>query len=190
MINDYSELIIEAARRSNVEDVGERGAQLVGLAEKMIARKLRTADVEHHLPIYMGINTNGILPKDFVEIKEVFIKGEPIKRITYQQYREEKENGYAILKKWFFSTYPIGYHDLTYYGALPSLEQHGTNDLLKSEPEIYLQAVLFQIYSAENDIEKASATAAYLNMLIEEANQNHNANQNINREINFKGIIP
>ena len=46
MINDYPELIAEVSARSGATDVVNRAKMFVGMAEKMLSKRLRLAGME------------------------------------------------------------------------------------------------------------------------------------------------
>lgn len=190
MIQDYSELIMEVSRRTGKENISERAGQLVGLAERSISKKLRIIDQEKQSNVTTDGNGIVDIPSDLQEIRSVFVNDKKIDRKSINVVLEKNQDGFAVLGRKLHSSYKNQEHKILYFADIPSLEVNDTNFLLQSDPEIYLQAVMFQIYSAENDIEKATTINAYLNLLIDETNQVAVANRHQDAIINFEGIMP
>ncbi|WP_420013332.1 phage adaptor protein [Tateyamaria sp.] len=166
MINDYAELITEAAHRTGVTDVASRAKMYVGMAEKALSRRLRVADMEAETTLTTDNPGRVDLPDDYIAARAVFVNKAELPRKSFSQIRQERACGYVIQGSVLHSSERETDHDLAYYAAIPSLEANNTNWLLDAEPELYLQAVIFQIYTAMNDLEKVQATAGYLNTLI------------------------
>lgn len=180
MIKDYSELVTEAAERSGLTDIATRASQYVDFAERMLSKQLRLSDME----TFVTLRTDGegvvSLPVDFQEMRLVKVAGYPIERRTFSYIEERLANeyyreygyggGYAIQGRVMRSFYSDTDHETFYFARIPSLEANSVNWLLEEEPELYLQAVLFQIYTAKSDLAKAQATGAYLASLLEAAN--------------------
>ena len=190
MIKDYSELVIEIARRTGVDDVSDKAGQLVGLAENMISKRLRLNEQQTQTTITTDNFGTANLPDDLQEIVSVAVGNCNLERKSINVILHSKQEGFAVLGRKLHSSHHQVDHSLIYFASVPSLEVNNTNFLLENDPEIYLQAVLFQIYSAENDIDKATTTISYLNLLIEEANQVDSAKRHSGTTINFKGIMP
>lgn len=168
MINDYAELITEAAHRTGVTDVASRAKMYVGMAEKALSKRLRVADTEAETTLTTNSLGRVGLPDDYIAARAVFVNKDELPRKSFSQIRQERACGYAIQGSVLHSSERETDHDLAYYAAIPSLEANDTNWLLDAEPELYLQAVVFQIYTAVNDLEKAQTTAGYLDILIED----------------------
>ena len=171
MINDYAELITEAAHRTGVTDVASRAKMYVGMAEKALSKRLRVADMEAETTLATDNLGRVDLPDDYVAARAVFVNKAELPRKAFSQIRQERACGYVIQGSVLHSSERETDHDLAYYAAIPSLEANNTNWLLDAEPELYLQAVIFQVYTAKSDLEKAQATAGYLNALIEGVTQ-------------------
>ena len=168
MINDYAELITEAAHRTGVTDVASRAKMYVGMAEKALSKRLRVADMEAETTLPTDSLGRVDLPDDYIAARAVFVNTAELPRQSLSQIRQEHASGYVIQGSVLQSSETETDHDLAYYAAIPSLEANDTNWLLKTAPELYLHAVMFQIYTGTNDLEKAQVTAVYLNILIEE----------------------
>lgn len=170
MISDYPELISEATHRSQRSDVVNRAAMYVGMAEKMLSKRLRLTDMLTETTLTTDSSGNVDQPADYQEMSTVHVNGCQIYKKPLAKIIDGTEDGYAVLKSTIRSSYKSMDHDAIYYASLPSLEAANTSWLLDLDPELYVQAVLFQIYTGNNDIEKAQATAGYLAGLVEAAN--------------------
>ncbi|MDP2575384.1 hypothetical protein Q8W40_24525 [Vibrio penaeicida] len=190
MIQDYSELIAEASHRSGVTNIAQRARMLVGMAEKNLSKRLRLANMETVAELTTDANGSASLPSDYQEMRSVRVCGREIKRLPLDVLFEGHQWGFAIQGKALKSSYQSKVHRLVYYAAIPSLEAENTSWLLDDEPELYLHALLFQIYTAINDIDKAQATASYLSQLIESANQADHMYRHAGTRIHLGGIVP
>ncbi len=171
MISDYPELIAEVAERSGVSDVATRAKMYVGMAEKALSKRLRLAEQEKSVELVTDATGAVDLPADFEEIRTILVGDRYIDRKPLEVILRGRQTGYAVEGRVLKSSHALTAHQLVYYASLPGLEANNTNWLLDDEPEIYLHAVLFQVYTAKNDIARAEATAAYLAGLIEAANR-------------------
>ncbi|QAX31311.1 phage adaptor protein [Leisingera sp. NJS204] len=170
MIADYPELIAEVSHRSGVSGVVNRAKMYVGMAERALSKRLRVADMETAATLTTDAQGRAALPADFEAVRMITVPpgvelaARPIASV---QSKYAGRPGYAIQARELLSTVKETDHELAYYAALPSLEADNTNWLLEKESEIYLQAVLFQVYAGENELERAQATAGYLGALID-----------------------
>lgn len=167
MINDYAELIAEASQRTGVTDVASRARMCVGMAEKALSKQLRVADMETETTLTTDSLGRADLPDDYIAARAVFVNTAELPRQSLSQIRQGRACGYVIQGSALQSSEAETAHDLAYYAAIPSLEENDTNWLLEAEPELYLHAVIFQIHTAMNDLEKAQVTAGYVGLLIE-----------------------
>ncbi len=190
MINDYPELIAEVSTRSGVSDVVSRAKMFVGMAEKALSKRLRLANMETATELTTDESGCVDLPADFQEMRSIRVNQQDIERKPLGVVLEGRQSGYAIQAKVLKSTYTSTAHSLVYYAAVPDLEADNTSWLLDDEPELYLQAVLFQVYTANNEIEKAQATAGYLGGLINAANGADHMNRHAGTCINLGNIVP
>ena len=175
MLSDYSELIAEASHRTGVTDVASRTKMYVGMAENALSKRLRVAEMEADAVLTTDATGTVDLPSEYVMARAVFVGKAELVRKTLSQIKQDRACGYVIQGGKFVSSETETEHSLAYYAAIPSLEVNNTNWLLDQEPELYLQAVMFQIYTAANDLEKAQATAAYLNALLQGVTSNDHA---------------
>lgn len=168
MINDYSDLITEAVHRTGATGVSNRAGMYVGMAEAALSKKLRVADAEAEATLTTDAEGRVALPDDYIAERGVFVGKSALPRKSFLHIRQDRTRGYAIQGSVLQSSERDTEHVLAYYAGIPSLEIHNTNWLLESEPELYLYAVIFQIYTAVNDLDKAQAANGYLNILIDD----------------------
>lgn len=190
MINDYPELIAEVSARSGAAGIVNRAKMFVGMAEKMLSRRLRLANMETSAELTTDANGSVNLPADYQEIRSIRVDKSDIERKPLDVVLEGRQCGYAIQARVLKSTRKSKVHQLVYYAAVPGLETANTNWLLDDEPELYLQAVLFQVYTASNDIGKAQATAGYLGELIDAASDADHMNRHAGTRINLGNVVP
>lgn len=167
MIADYAELIAEVSQRTGQTDVASRAAMFVGMAERVLSRRLRVADAEATATVASDAFGVVDLPDDYIAPRALFIGDRELRRLSLAEQQVGNSCGYAVQGGKLLSSEAEADHVLHYYAALPSLEANDTNWLLESDPETYLQAVMFQVYSATGDVEKAQITDAYMQTLIE-----------------------
>lgn len=170
MISDYPELVTEVSHRSKRTDIVNRASMYVGMAEKMLSKRLRLADMMTDGELTTDSNGLADLPTDCQELAQVVVHACKLSKRPLNTILSGAKAGYAITGQKLKSSFRLTPHQIVYFGAVPSLEANGTTWLLEREPELYLQAVLFQVYTGNNDIEQAQATAGYLSGLIDDAN--------------------
>lgn len=190
MISDYPELISEVSRRSKVSDVANYAAMHVGMAETALSKMLRLADMETAVEITTDAAGEVALPTDYIEMRSILIGTREVERKSLPLVLAGTVCGYAVQGKTLKSTFKSMAHSCVYYAAIPSLEAANTNWLLEAEPEIYLQAVLQQVYAEQMDIEKATATANYLATLVENANTAARTARLTGTRISLGSIVP
>ena len=181
MINDYPELIAEVIARTGLEGVPERAAMYVGMAEKLLQKSLRVPGMEGEATITTDANGVAALPSDFLGMRYVSVAGKKLPKLAFGVVDRASRTGYAIQGGNLKSTKKGADHECAYYKTLPSLVTNNTSWLLDEEPEMYVQAVLFQVQSGAGDLEKAKIAFEYLNHLITLAND-------IAKEHTYRGI--
>lgn len=129
---DYPELVLEAALRSGAPEIPARAVHFVTQAERDLEKVLRVRQMEAMATLTADADGKATLPADFLAARTDGKRSWPV-------------SGDDILAR------PDETFDLTYYAKLPSVVTNGTNWLLDLEPEIYVQAVLAQIYAAMSD---------------------------------------
>ena len=186
MINDYTELVIEATARSGSPESVNKASMLVSMAEKMLSKKLRTGEMVTSTELTTDSNGQALLPNDFQEIISLYISESRLAAVPSISDSE----GYFIEASNLCSYFKNQAHTLKYYASLPSLEANSTNWLLSAEPDIYLQALLFQIYIATNNIDASQLTRSYLDVLINDANTTYLMKKYKDRKINYAKVMP
>jgi len=134
---DYTELLVEARERSGIPGMIDRGPYYVRNAERMLEKALKVGAMEKCVTLITDDQGNADLPDDFLELR---------------RDEDAKVNG-ATLE----TNVPLGTLDIRYYAKLPSVETYGTNWLLDAEPELYMQAVLYQVYASNGRPQEAAA---------------------------------
>ena len=190
MIRDFADLIAEVTVRTDRPDVAGRAAMLVGLAERALSKRLRLADMETVAALTTDAGGVAALPVDYEAMRTVDIAGVGTLKRLAPSAIDRGRRGYGVRGRVLISSFPTTEHRLTYYAALPSLVETDTNWLLQRDPDLYLQAVLLQVYVAEADIPKAQATAAYLDALIAAARAGDHDGRFAGTRIALGGVVP
>ncbi|MBO6507979.1 MAG: hypothetical protein JJ979_05770 [Roseibium sp.] len=190
MIADYPELIAEVSHRSKRSDVVNRAAMYVGLAERMLSKRLRLSEMLAEVEATTDSSGLADLPDGYQEMKTVTVHDCELRRRPLNLILTKAKAGYAIQARKIKSSFRSTPHQLVYFGAVPSLEANNTTWLLDLEPELYIQAVLFQIYTGNNEIEQAQATAGYLSGLIDDANDADAAARHSGTVVSLGGNTP
>lgn len=190
MINDYPELIAEVSARSGVSDVASRARMHVGMAEKMLSRRLRLSGMETAVTLTTDAEGSVGLPDDFQEMRIVRTSKRELTRQPVGMVLYGRATGYFVHGKTLKSSYNSAPHDCLYYAAIPGLEENNTNWLLADEPEIYLQSVLLQVYVSQCDVDKAQTISGYLDGLIATAQQADHMKRHAGTRINLGRVAP
>ncbi|MDC9701527.1 MAG: hypothetical protein PSN37_04815 [Alphaproteobacteria bacterium] len=171
MIRDYPELISEVSARSGMPDLIHRAGMFVSMAETMLSKCLHFSSLEKRVTLVTDQDGFALLPTDCKAPHSVLVEGKNLEYTSPDLIKKGQTCVYAIQGALLFSSQRGVSHLCLYESCIPSLETANKNWLLEREPEIYLHAVLFQVYTAAHEIEKAKETAAYLTHLIELSNQ-------------------
>jgi len=169
-LDDYAELVLEAARRTGVTDLTTRADMVVGMAEKYLSKRLRLAGQETETTLTTDSDGEATLPSDFEEIRSVRVSDRIFPRLDLDRVLTGSADGFTVRGSTLVSTKASADHVIVYYASIPSLDSNDTNHLLTAEPELYLYAVIFQAYSSAGDLEKAAVARGYVDTMIEEAN--------------------
>lgn len=129
---DYPELVTEVALRSGAPEIPARAAYFVTQAERDLEKTLRVRQMEAEVDLTADANGKAALPADFLAFRTDGRSSWPVA-------------GDDIVVK------PDEEFTLRYYAKLPSIVTNSTNWLLNLEPEIYVQAVLAQVYAGMSD---------------------------------------
>ena len=173
---DYPELIAEVTERSGDSGVAIRAKLYLTLAEAALNKALRVAENETDTDLTTDADGEATLPTDYQATRMLMsgtwelVAGDwrDIKRrllnniVTPQTAR----GAYAIRGDKLVTTFADTDLTLYYYAALQPLDETGTNWLIETDPEIYLYAMLRQVFMAKLDAEKAMAAGTVLDSLI------------------------
>lgn len=152
----FAELTAAVADWINRDDLGSRLGSFVALCESKINRTLRVGQMEREA-VLSPISEQSIfnLPGDFLELRNVRMSGAGGRVLGVMSLesvpvtRRAVPVGYAIVGN-RLKLLPQGTDlgtatiDISYYGALPSLEISGTNWLLSRHPDVYLYGTLLE----------------------------------------------
>ena len=141
---DYAELIVEVALRCGLPEIPARAAHFVTQAERDLQKVLRVRQMEAEATVTTDADGKAAIPADYLALRDIIDNG-----------------SIAVVGDEFWTETVEGDVTVQYYAALPSVVTNMTNWLLDEEPEIYINAVLLQIYTAAGD-PRAQPTAAIL----------------------------
>lgn len=189
MINDYGELVTEAAVRSGVSDVPSRAPMLVGMAENWLSKQLRMADQQTATTLTTDANGDAALPSDYESMQVVYYGTRKVERRPLEDVLLKDTAGYAIQGTTFKSSLTSTAHSIVYYASIPSLASNGTNWLLTAEPDLYLQAVLFQIYVSKNDAANAQVTSSFISSMLDDVKSRDWANRRADTKMKLGGSV-
>ena len=169
---DYPQLIAEITERTGNAGVASNAALYVDLAEKALSKMLRVGDAER--VITLTTDSTGVvdLPDNFGRLRYIQRGAYQLPLVNYGSDLPTKplgsnDFGYYIQGNQNFTSFPDSDISVHYYEVIPSLVTFGTNWLIEREPEIYLYAVMKQVFLANLDTDKAQAAEAILNSLID-----------------------
>ena len=169
MIVDWPSLLMEAATRAGAPGLVARGEMLTRMAEADLNRRLRVAGQEASVTLTTDPFKEVALPADFLEARGVYIGYERLEKVSLSLLRTEQLEGYAIQGTTLFSSRAETDHALDYYATLPALGRTlASNWLLAANPDLYLFALLKQMWLAQNNVEAAQAAGAYMATLVAE----------------------
>lgn len=185
---NYAELIAEVSERSGVEGVARRADRFTSMAEAQLNKLLRTSDMEVSATLTMDANGKATLPAGFLQVRSLIRnKCEVPQRIITSL--DAGHDGYAVSGGELITSYPDGVLELRYYQALPTLVTNKVNWLLDSDPEIYIYALLQQVFLFKLDAERAKAAADYLGVLIGAKNSDDAAQRFLNTRYRIGGPV-
>ena len=171
---DYPELIAEVTERSGDSTVATRASMYLRMAEAAIDKALRIGDSESIEVLTTDASGEATLPSDFSMIRMVQIGVREAEAIDFPTATltpfvlPRPIYGYTIRGNKIVTTTPNTDVTLYYYAKIQPLDLTGTNWLIESDPEIYLYAMLKQVFMARLDAEKAAAAEAMFNSLTAE----------------------
>ena len=165
---DLPELIAETVERTGYTDVPTRASIYLQFAESDLNRRLRVGANETVVTVTTDASGNVNLPADYSELRSLFIAGMPVRNTPLPSVEDRLTPGYTIQGHRLLTTYANTPVTLHYYAAIPTLQTTGTNWLIVAEPEVYIYAMMRQVYLAKLDTEKAQACDVVLTGLIAE----------------------
>jgi hypothetical protein len=208
MIVDYVDLIVRATDESGIAGVPVHADRFVRLAEVSLNQKLRVGDMEATTVLTTDSNGDATLPTDFLIERDLYIdaQNQPMCKVTAQDFNSRNTYARHI---YYITGNTLKTSDsetditLDYYQSLPGLEANDTNWLLQKDPELYLAAVLVQIYqwqsrrTSATEVEKAGTIASVqqvterqLNKLIDDLNEDDKARRLTRTTVNIGGATP
>ena len=165
---DLPELIAETVERTGDSGVPTRASIYLQFAEADLNKRLRVGANETVVTLTTDASGNVNLPADYSELRSLFIAGMPVRNTALPSIEDKLTPGYTIQGHRLLTTYANTPVTLHYYAAVPTLQTTGTNWLIVAEPEVYIYAMMRQVYLAKLDAEKARACGEVLTDLIAE----------------------
>lgn len=164
---DYSELVSEVQHRSGVTDVASRAEHYVRSAERAMEKRLRVGAMEKIATITADETGDALLPDDFLQLRTT---------------AAGTIAGNVLLTHNCATSFPI-----QYYAKIPSITL-GPNWLSEAEPELYIQAVLAQVYTANGMAEQAIATMAVVDAMLRALEENDIRARHLHRRIDTRAL--
>lgn len=159
---DFAELVTEAQARSGITDVASRAEHYVRSAERMLEKRLKVGQMEKVATLTVDAEGRIGFPDDFL------------------QWRTTHHGDISGVGPGYYCPGQIA--EVQYYARIPSII-NGPNWLSEEEPELYIQAVLFQIYTANGMAEQAVATNTLLAAMIQQVEEADLRLRYLNRRI-------
>lgn len=166
---DFAELVTEAQIRSGVTDVASRAEHYVRSAERMLEKRLKVGAMERVVTLTADADGVVTLPADFLQ---------------WRTTGAGDVAGSAVS-----NARPGQMVNVQYYAKLPSITG-GPNWLSEAEPELYIQAVLFQIYTANGLVDQAVATNTLLTAMLQQVEEADVRARYLNRRIDTAAFTP
>ena len=172
-MKDYAELVLTAAKMSGDVDAANYASSLLAIAEKKLSRRLKARQQQRIKTLTTDTSGSIPLPRGFIEMVSVYKAKELLDAVPYEMIKSEHRRGYAIVGERVYMRDGSTAHQITYVEDIPSLEEEGSNWLLEAAPDIYLQALLYEIAVKNLEVDKAGVILTYLDRLIAQYTQ-HN----------------
>lgn len=170
MINDVSELVVEAARISGRTDLPQIAPMLLGFLEGYLNNTLRTDGMVASASLTTDADGVVALPTDYLEAVSLEYGSDVhLSRITRAK-ADVGVAGYYIAGGNLVSSKVGTAHALNYYQSIPGLWSNSTNWLLTAKPEIYLRGLVFEAHKDANDAEAAMQAKMLLDMAVDDLN--------------------
>ena len=169
---DYPELIAELTDRTGESTVATRAKMHLTMAESVINKVLRVAENAASEILTTDTDGKATLPDDFQSVRMVVIAECEAQSLTFASVTlphflpRLTSHGYAIRGGQILTTAPNMDVTLYYYAKVPPLDETGSNWLIETDPEIYLYAMMRQVFMSKLDAEKSQAAQAIFDSLI------------------------
>lgn len=157
---DYPALIAEVTERTGYADVATRAQMYTEAAEARLNKLLRLDEAK----VNLTTDTTGAvsLPEDFARAVLITHQGREIAARDLASILASTATGYAIEGTKLRTSWASAPLVMRYKTRLPPLALYAGNWLLDEEPEIYLYALMYQVFAAKSNVEKASVAEAVL----------------------------
>lgn len=162
---DYGQLIAEVTDRCG-ESVAPNARLYVTLAEIDINKALTVSENERIRTVTTDASGYVDLPTGFQKMRLVVVNGQTIPARHLEDIIAGVP-GYAVRAGKLLSAYTSTAHSLYYYTSIDPLNDFGTNWVLETWPNVYIEALLVQVYRAKGD-EKEAAAQIRLNRAIKD----------------------
>lgn len=163
---DYPELVAEVTDRTGHADVATRAAMFVNMAEARLNTMFRTQDATATIT---ASSTGALtLPSDYARPRLVTVAGREAFPRPIDAILDGTKQGYAISGAQMLTSFPSQAVTIRYYTRLPSLVTNSTNWLIELDPEIYLYAVMAQVFAFKMEADKAALATGQLMLLVDQ----------------------
>lgn len=164
---DYAELVTEVQIRTGVSDVASRADYFVRNAERAIEKHLNVGTMEQVATVTADEDGNAYLPPELLQVRTT---------------RAAEINGNHLRAR------PNEDVEIRYYTKFPSVVHVGTNWLLDQEPELYVFAVMREVYLFAKMVAEAEAATVMRDRLIAEVNRADAVRRFVNRSVDLSGL--
>ena len=164
---DDSEIIAEVTARTGDSTVATRAALFTALAETALSKMLRVGAAEKTVTLTTDADGVATLPSSYGRLREIRYAGYPLPVADVQAVQAKTQTGYYMAGGDIITSLPNASITLYYYEAIPPLSYFDTNWLSDAEPEIYIYALMKQVFLANLDTEKAAAADGMLTTLVD-----------------------
>ena len=167
-MKDFGELVVTAAETSGDVNAANYAGSLLRIAEKKLSRQLLAQQQKKRQEVRCYLDGKADLPSDFVAMISVHSNGALLVEVPFDSQQIDGFKTYALAGGQIITERNNAKLDLAFFAEIPSLEDHGENWLLADAPDVYLLALLHQIYVKNLDIERAQITKNALDELVAE----------------------
>lgn len=173
MLNDVSELVLEASRISGRGDLPSYAEMLLGFLEDSLNTELRVRGMVASASLTTDSTGAVALPADYLEtiILTFGSDNKQLDRIT-REIHETGVPGYYIDGDNLVSSETGTDHTLKYYQAIPGLWSNSTNWLLTEKPEVYLRGLVLEAHKDATDADAAVKAKTLFDMALDDLKRN------------------